>query len=355
MILIVTLSGLFEALRGNPTSSIAERIVVHHAVGYNFFLPLAHLQKIAEVESVATVTPALGFGGIYKDDQPRNTFGQLSVDPDAWPLIFYDYHIDPSELRQWQSNRNAFIAGRELVRRYGWRLDDHIRIMGSYMPITLDLVLKGIYTGVDESNIYFHHQYLANSWQGGGLSYTSMYIVRTNMSATVARVCNQINQLFENSSFPVRAMPESEYAVEFSETLGNVDRLSRAIIGASLLTMMLIVANSAIMSTRKRYANYAVMWAIGFGRGEIAMLIASEAFLTGIISGAIGAAMARPCLRGLLFFMEHSDYALYAYNVRVRFAQVLNAFTATVSITTLAGCFCIVELWRTNLMAKLRR
>jgi putative ABC transport system permease protein len=104
------------------------------------------------------------FGGTYIDQRPQNFFGQLSTDPETWKTIFDDFSIDPAQLTAWQSQRDSFIAGQQLIERYHWKIGDRIQLMGSYIPLNLSLVLAGIYSGPDESTIFFHNKYLENSW-----------------------------------------------------------------------------------------------------------------------------------------------------------------------------------------------
>src|SRR5258706_4564787 len=167
-------------------------------------MPVAYRERIAQIPGVAAVAPEIWFGGIYKDDKPENFFGQLSTDPEVWPKVFDDYKIDPAELKAWQGERDAFIAGKELANRYHWKIGDQIQLRGTYISIPLDLVLRGTYTSIDEGNIFFNNKYLENSWIGKN-GQTGIYYLKANTAENVTPVCAAINSMFENSSAPTKA------------------------------------------------------------------------------------------------------------------------------------------------------
>src|SRR6476659_2772954 len=132
LVLIVVLVSLLNAMEADPSGGRgANRLVLQHATGLASFLPLSQRQRIEQIPGVVAVAPEIWFGGVYKDDKPENFFGQLSTDPESWPKIFDDYRIPEDQLKAWQAERDSFIAGKELVNRYHWKIGDRIRIRGT--------------------------------------------------------------------------------------------------------------------------------------------------------------------------------------------------------------------------------
>jgi len=95
------------------------------------------------------VAPQIWFGGIYIDEKPQNFFGQLSTDPQVWAIVHDDYTIPPDQLKTWQSERDSFVAGKQLIDRFHWTIGQRIQVRGTYIPGTIDLVLRGVIS-VDE-------------------------------------------------------------------------------------------------------------------------------------------------------------------------------------------------------------
>ena len=355
LVLMVILASLLEAMEGTTgTGKGATHIVVQNATGLGFFLPLAYRQKMEQIPDVVAVTPEVWFGGIYKDEKPENFFGQLSTDPLVWTVIHDDYEIPEDQLKTWQLERDSFIAGKQLVDRYKWSVGDRIQLRGSYINMTLDLVLRGVYTGPDESNIFFHNAYLENGSTRLRDS-TGIFFLRTRTEGQVPVVCDAINSLFENSEAQVKAMPEKQFMLQFAEMMGNIKLLVRSIALTVLFTVVLIVANSVAMSARERTTQIAVIRALGFRRRQVLALVLSEAILLGVLGGICGILVGVPITRGLVMFMSHTPVAPFAYNVKISAANLLTAFAASVSIGILAGFVPAIRSARVSIVDGLRR
>lgn len=353
LVLIVILTSLLNALAWESNAG-GNRIVVQHATGLANFMPLAYTERIAQVPGVVAVSPEIWFGGVYKDDRPENFFGQLSTDPEAWPKIFDDYKIAPGELKAWQAERNSFIAGQELVNRYHWKIGDHIQIRGTYISMTLDLVLRGVYTSIDETNIFFHNKYLENSWLGQR-GQTGIFYLKARTAEDVPRACDAINRMFENSSAPVKAMSEKEFQLQFVEMMGNIKLIIRAISLAVLFVVILIVANTVAMSARERVTEIAVMRALGFLRRQVLTIVLLEAVVLSLLGGILGVALSIPMVGAIVEGLKHSPAAPFTFNFKVTGGTLLQAFIASVSIGVLSGIIPAIRSARRNVVDGLRQ
>ncbi|OLE66933.1 MAG: hypothetical protein AUG09_04985 [Acidobacteria bacterium 13_1_20CM_2_68_7] len=355
LVLIVVLSSLLEAMEYDTgRTKGAANIVVQHATGLGNFLPLAYRQKIEQLPGVVAVAPQIWFGGIYIDERPQNFFGQLSTDPEVWAIVHDDYSIPDDQLKVWQSQRDSFIAGKQLIDRYHWKIGDRIQLKGTYISGTLDLVLRGVYTGPDESNIFFHNKYLENSFVGR-LNQTGIFYLRTEAPEKVPVVCDAINRMFENSDAPVKAMPERQFMLQFTEMMGNVKLLVRSIALTVLFTVVLIVANTMAMSARERVTQIAVIRAIGFRRRQVLVLVLSEAIVLALLGGVAGVVGSFPFTWGLVWMMKQTPVAMFAYNIKISGATLLTAFSASVAIGVLAGFVPAIRSARISIVDGLRQ
>lgn len=353
LVLIVILASLLKALEYDQNAG-GNRIVVQHATGLANFMPLGYRERIEQIPGVVAAAPEVWFGGIYKDDKPENFFGQLSTDPEAWPKIFDDYKIDPGELKAWQGERDAFIAGQELVSRYHWKIGDRIQIRGTYIAISLDLVLRGIYHSRDEVNIFFNNKYLENSWIGQR-GQTGIYYLKAASGPDVDRVCAAINHMFENSSAPTKAMSEQQFQLQFVEMLGNVKLLIRSISLIVLFTVVLIVANTMAMSARERVTEIAVMRALGFLRRQVLSIVLLEAVVLALLGGIAGVLVSLPLVHGIVEGLKHSQAAQFTYNFKVTRGTLMLAFAASVSIGILSGMVPAIRSSRVKIVDGLRQ
>jgi putative ABC transport system permease protein len=283
------------------------------------------------------VAPEIWFGGTYIDQRPQNFFGQLSTDPEVWPVLNADVEIPPDQLKAWQSERDSFIAGQQLIDRYKWKIGDRIQIQGSYVMVNLDLVLRGVYHGRDESNIFFHNKYLENSWVGRS-STTGIFFLRVRTPGDVPRVTEAINRMFENSDAPVKAMPEKEFNLQFLEMMGNVKLLVRSIALVVLFTVVLIVANTMAMSARERLGEYAVLKTMGFRPRHLAGIIIGESLLLALVGGVLGLALSVPALR---LFPE--DVSQYFPNLEISDVTAALGLSVALMVGVLAA---VLPAWR---------
>ncbi|HYS05551.1 MAG TPA: FtsX-like permease family protein, partial [Candidatus Dormibacteraeota bacterium] len=273
---------------------------------------------------------------------------------ETWAVIHDDYTLPEDQLKTWQAERDSFVDGKQLIDKYHWGIGDRIQIKGSYITGTLDLVLRGVYKGPDESNIFFHNKYLENS-SIGRLERTGIFFLRTKTPEQVPVVCDAINKMFENSEAPVKAMPEKQFMLQFAEMMGNVKLLIRSIALVVLFTVVLIVANSVAMSARERTTQIAVIRALGFRRGQVLGLVLSEAMVLALLGGLVGVLFSIPFTHMLVEGMKHSPVAPLAYNIHISAATLLTAFVAAVAIGIVSGFVPAIRSARVSIVDGLRQ
>ena len=92
---------------------------------------------------------------------------------------------------------------------------------------------------------------------------------------------------FENSSDPTRSLSEDELSRQFASRLGDIGLIATLILAAVFFTMLLLTANVAALAFRERVPELAVMKALGFKDGTVAVVVLAEA-LTLCLAGAVG-------------------------------------------------------------------
>jgi len=339
LVLIVVLVSLLNAMEADPSGGRgASRLVVQHSTGLASFLPLSQRQRIEQIPGVVAVSPQIWFGGVYKDDRPENFFGQLSCDPEIYFKIFDDATIDPEVERAWRAERNAFVAGKSLEDKFGWKPGDHIALKGTYIPINLDLVYKGSYHSGDESNIFFHNEYLNQAQWFGANRMTGIYYLKVATVGDLPRVAALIDRTFENSDAPTKTMTEKQFQASFMEMMGNVKGLIRWISLIILFAVTLIVANTVAMSARERVNEIAVMRVLGFRRSHILSFILSESVLMSLLGGLVGILLAKFLLiPAIVAGGSKTALSVFLLNFKVTWQVLLAAFGISVGIGVMAG------------------
>ncbi|HYX19397.1 MAG TPA: FtsX-like permease family protein [Thermoanaerobaculia bacterium] len=356
--LIVILTSLLEAMQADPSGGRgANRLVVQHATGLGNFLPLSQLQRIQQIPGVVAVTPELWFGGVYKDDKPENWIGQLSTNPDVYfDKIFDDAKIDPAVNAEWKATRNGFVAGESIAKKHGWKKGDHIVLKGTYIPLNADLVYIGPYSAGDESNLFFHNEYLNQSDWVLANKVTGLYYLKVDNGEDVPRVAAAIDKMFENSDAPTKTLTEKQFQLQFMEMMGNVKLLINGISLIILFAVTLIVANTVAMSARERVTEIAVMRTLGFGRGHILGFILSEAVLMSLLGGFLGVLLAKYLfIPALVAGASKTSISIWLVNFKVSLATLSLAFAVSVGVGILAGFLPAIQSSRLRIVDGLRK
>src|SRR4030066_1560502 len=146
-------------------ASSASRLVTRNSISLIFPLPLSYKDKIRQVDGVKVVSWGTWFGGIYIDE--KNFFANFAVDAKSYLELYPEYLLSPEETNAFLRDRKAFVAGRKLAKRFGWKIGDTVPLRGTIYPGNWDFVLRGIYHGrddtIDETQFFFHWDYLNES------------------------------------------------------------------------------------------------------------------------------------------------------------------------------------------------
>ncbi|HYF51705.1 MAG TPA: FtsX-like permease family protein, partial [Planctomycetota bacterium] len=107
-----------------------------------------------------------------------------------------------------------------------------------------------------------------------------------------AEISADIDGKFENSPNETRTMTEKAFNMQFVSMMGNLQLLLRSIGSAVVLTMLLVSANTMMMSARERTREMGILKAIGFTDSEVFLLLIGEALLITLFGAALGGGVA---------------------------------------------------------------
>lgn len=300
LFVLTVLTAFVQALE-NPEGTSASRLVVRHGVSLTFAMPEAYGQRLEDVDHIVAVAPLNWFGGTYKDQRPENMFPRFGTDPERLFEVFDDFVVDAADFEAWAGDRSGFLAGEDLRVAQGWEIGDRITLQGDIYPVDLELTLRGVFRrpGVagGERQIFFHRRYLEEAV--GNPGNVGTFWVRVDDPAAVPEVVSTVESKFANSSAPVRAETEEEFARSFMEMLGNLRLLVGSIGLAIVISILFITANTMAMAARDRTREVAVLRTLGFRRGQVTVLVLLEAVAVGVLGALGGVLLATLAIGGL--------------------------------------------------------
>lgn len=296
MFLIATLETILTELHNPPeTPDSALRLVVRHRISLFNVLPAAYRQKIAQIEGVEAVIGSMWFGAIYKD--PSNFFASFVVDADQFFDVYPDLEISEEEKEAFIRDRTGALVGRQLARRFGWKIGDKLFLDSNTWPVSIEVTIRGIYDGgADEgSTLYLHWEYYNEllKAQYGQWDNTGTFMVRVKSPELVPVVAEQIDEMFRNSTAPTKTETEKAFLLSFVAMLGDVQLLITSIVSVVIFAVVLVAANTMAMSIRERTREIGVLKALGFRRRQVLWLLVGESLILAMTGVALGAFSAR--------------------------------------------------------------
>ena len=293
------LQTVVDAWYGGVAAASPNRLICRSAVSLIFPLPLSYYQKIRQVDGVRRVAYANWFAGVYIDE--RNFFPRIAIDSSAYLDLFPEFVLTEQEIKAFTTRKDACIVGRKIAKRYGWQVGDTIPLIGNIYPGDWRFVLAGIYKGAtpstDESQFFFRWDYLDEEvkkrtpLRAGQVGW---YVVQVENPADSGEVSRSVDALFKNTSSETVTETEKAFQMGFVAMTEAIVVAVRVVSFVVIGVILLVVANTMAMTSRERMPEYAVLKALGFGNGFLAMLIAGESLCIAAWGGILGVGFAFP-------------------------------------------------------------
>jgi len=289
---LMAMYSMFFLRQATPDGAL--RLIVRNRISFTKPMPLSYENRIRAIPGVRAVTTYDYFGGTYKDARdPNNTFARFGVEPQMLYIVHPDYHLTDAEKAAFAQERDACIVGQRLAERLGFQTGQRITLVGDIFPVTLNLVIRGIYTS-DRSNenLFFQWEYLNQAAFHGNESFALMYQLLADNPDSVAPIGRAVDDMFRNSDTQTKTESEQNFALSIISFLGNVKLFLLAVCGALTLTVLLVSANTMAMSVRERVAEVGILKTLGFTRENVLFLILGESVVIALIGGALGFGLA---------------------------------------------------------------
>ncbi|MEO6391688.1 MAG: FtsX-like permease family protein [Pyrinomonadaceae bacterium] len=286
LFLIITLATVLHELTRGSSESNPLRLVSRHAVSLGFVIPMAHQQKIAQIPGVKAVMPFSWFGGIYKDES--NFFANFAVDAKQLRNVMTELKMPEDQWQAFIDDRQGAVVGRKLANQYHFEIGQRITLQSPIYDRSVEFVIRGICTGLDEKTLFFHHEYVNELVPTWAKDQVSTFSILANTSDDVPRISQAADQIFLNTDAPTKTESEAEFARSFETMYGGIKQFMYGIMAAIAFSLLLVMANNMSMNVRERTREVGTLKALGFRRGTIAGLLVSEALVVTVIGAAIG-------------------------------------------------------------------
>jgi putative ABC transport system permease protein len=267
-------------------ASSSTRLITRNAVSLIFSMPISYLERIKRVDGVKGVSYANWFGGVYITE--KNFFPNFAIEPGTYLGLYPEFKLPDDQFRAFISDRKSCVAGRKLAERYGWKIGDSITLKGTIFPGTWEFVLRGIYSGTeqstDEGQFFFHWNYLNESLRKTvprRADQAGVFIIGLKKPQAAAEASLAVDALFKNSLAETLTETEKAFQLSFVSMTEAIVIAIRIVSYVVIVIIMVVVANTMAMTARERIGEYAIFKALGFRAHHIAGMIFGESlFIT---------------------------------------------------------------------------
>lgn len=276
-----------------------DRVVSRNKLGWDHDLPIQYADEIRSMPGVADAV-AVRWGGLALAGKP-----ELWVENNAVEARhFIDMHYELSSPREQREafvndRRGAFVSA-ALAKEFGWKLGDRAPFVSRHFSNPIELTIRGIFSsnreGFAHRTLYFHLEYLNQVLPLEQRERASIVAAKINDPALGASLAKAIDLHFDDGE--ARTLTMEDKALNAAIT-GRFSAILRAMNVVSLLTLavvLLILLNTMVMSARERTQELATLRALGFGRRQIGLLLATEAAVLGACGGLLALASSFPVI-----------------------------------------------------------
>lgn len=292
------------------TSSIANfntlptRMVTLSKINFTESLPIAHYERIAQMDGVAVATHLNWFGGYYQD--PVDGFLPVfAIDPETYFQVYSeDLQIPAAQREAFFRERTAMLVAAPVAERFGWRVGQRIPLNSNIFSQsdgshTWEFTLVGTIPTPPGSSqtgsVLIHYDYF-NETITFGRDRVGWVPFLTTSSQVNDRVAQAIDQRFANSSDETSTQDEATFNESFAAQLGNIALVVSLVVGAAFGAILLIVGTTMALAVRERTTEVGVMKTLGFSSARILRLVLGEAMLLALLGAGLGMAVAAGAL-----------------------------------------------------------
>lgn len=305
LFLFCFLETVLMAFNAGVNMADASRLIVQHKESIIFELPESYGSLIEQIEGVTGVSSASWFGGLSQEPGPdgkkrEEFFAQFAADLDSYLLLYPEMKIPPEQLHDLMNDQMGCLLGAKIAERLRKKVGDRLVLRSTIWTqkdgsVIWEFNVRGIYTTdsptFDQTIMLFHHKRFDEARQFGK-GFVGVYILSIADPEHSTEISGTIDSRFANSPYETRTMTEKAFNLQFLSMIGNFELLLRSIGSALVVTMLLVSANTMMMSARERTREMGILKAIGFSDGYIFLLLIGEAVAISLLGALAGVGLA---------------------------------------------------------------
>jgi putative ABC transport system permease protein len=289
------LQGVNSAFDVALTRTKTDRLLI----GPRFDTPLlaSEAGQIRRVEGVSEITWTGFLRGYYQD--PKQGVLVITTEPRSFFSVRHEYVTRPAELAALTRTRTGLIVLDHMAQKYGWKVGDRVTVSGavarkeggSDWPFDIVGILSNPSNPGQIDFAVGNYDYLDEA-RAQGKGTVTRYVVRIRDPRRSAAVASAIDAVFASSAAPTLSQAENEFAGRELATIGDVGRLTAAVMIAISFALLFLAGNVVLQSVRERTAEFAVLKTLGYRDPHVVTLVVLEALALCLVGAILGLGLA---------------------------------------------------------------
>lgn len=333
----------------------ADRLITMHRLSFAHTLPVAHLNRIRQLEGVKDAGHFVWFGAYHQE--PRNQFGLFPTSIETLPALYPEYELTNGDWNSLLRSRTGLLVGEELMKLWNWNLGQRVSVGSSIYPQQdgnhfWEFEILGTFkakTTAEEMQAFSHAVYFQEATAFGGDS-TNWIISSLTRPGSADQVSAQIDEVFENSFSETRTSSEKAWAATFMGQFANISFIVASIGAVVFFTLLLMVGNSMANSIRERTRDIGVLKTLGFSSARVLFLVIAEGLMIALSGAVAGVGVGWLIVQSL-----SSGMSSFLPGFSVGANSVIVAFCFAVALGVAASLFPAIRAMRVEIVSALAR
>lgn len=344
---------LFVTSVQNGLNSVLEarddRLIVFQA--YRFCpsssqLPVFYRDTIKTVPGVKDVLPVKVVVNNCRASLDTVVFH--GVDPKLLPAVRPHMKFVSGDWSAFQSRTDAALVGRRIAERRGLKPGQSFTVAG----ITVQVAGVFASEALGEENLIYTHLSLVNSPGSHHDQHATLFEVQLDDPALAESVAAAIDaRIRDKFEVPTETKPQKAHYANALADLLDLIGMMRWLGFVCVGVVLVLVANSVIMSAQDRVKEHAVLQTLGFSGSRVFSLMLAESCFIGLAGGLLGTAA---CVAFLLWM----PMTLSTEGVSIDFAAspalVVSGLGLSLAIGFVAGAVPAWQAGRAEIVTSLR-
>ncbi|MBI5431443.1 MAG: ABC transporter permease [Planctomycetes bacterium] len=286
-VLVESLSaGLERALSG---SEAARTLVVYRQNRYcpqTSFLPEWYATRIAKLPGVKSVLPVKVYLNNCRASLDLVAFQGA---PAAEMLSTRGIEVIDGDAQRFVREKDSALVGRAFAARKDVEVGESFRFGNIVVKVA------GIFASdepVEEGVILTHLEFLQRAGPVNKLGTVTQFEVKIDDASRAEALSAEIDELFRTAEQPTDTRAKILFLEGATRDLREILGFARILGFACVLVVLVLVANTVLMSVQERVREFGVFRTLGYRASHVAELVVVESLALSLFGGALGLGLA---------------------------------------------------------------